>query len=71
MTIETVFSVGSDPRLYSGDLRPAVRLNPIFLSERTLHKDYYARVQLKKESLVVGLKGPDAKTNLLLVNRQS
>jgi hypothetical protein len=45
------------------DERPSkfIRDKPIFSSERMLHKDYYARVQLRKKSLVVGLKGLDAK----------
>jgi hypothetical protein len=42
-----------------------VRDKPIFSSERMLHKDYYRRSsdEKKKENLVVGLKGLDAKTN--------
>jgi hypothetical protein len=47
-----------------------MRDKPIFSSERMLHKDYHRRIQLKK-ILVVGLKGLDAKTNWLAVNRQS
>jgi hypothetical protein len=36
-----------------------------------LHKDYYRRSSAEKKNLVVGLKGLDAKTNWLAVNRQS
>jgi hypothetical protein len=36
-----------------------------------LHKDYYRRSSVEKKMLVVGLKGLDAKTNRLAVNRQS
>jgi hypothetical protein len=39
-----------------------IRDKPIFSSERMLHKDYYPRSSVEK-SLVVGLKGLDAKTN--------
>jgi hypothetical protein len=47
------------------DERPSVfiRNNPIFSSERMLHKDYYRRSSFEKKSLVVGLKGLEAKTN--------
>jgi hypothetical protein len=34
----------------------------IFSSERMLHKDYYSKNSVKKKSLVVCLKGLDAKT---------
>jgi hypothetical protein len=37
--------------------------NPIFSSERCYIRTVTARVQLKKKSLVVGLKGLDAKSN--------
>jgi hypothetical protein len=40
-------------------------------SERMLYKDYYRTSSAEKKSLVVGLKGLDAKTNWLAVNRQS
>jgi hypothetical protein len=41
-----------------------VREEPIFSSERMLHKDYYRRSSAKKKKkLVVGLKGLDAKMN--------
>jgi hypothetical protein len=37
-----------------------------------LHKDYYRKSSVgKKKSVVVGLKGLDAKTNWLAVHRQS
>jgi hypothetical protein len=36
-----------------------------------LHKDYYRRSSAEKKILVVGLKGLDAKTDWLAVNRQS
>jgi hypothetical protein len=37
---------------------------PIFSSERMLHKDYYRKSSVgKKKSVVVGLKGLDAKMN--------
>jgi hypothetical protein len=54
------------------DERPStfIRDKPIFSSERMLHKDYYRKGLVKKNSLVVGLKGLDAKTNRLAVNRQ-
>jgi hypothetical protein len=48
------------------DERPSIftREKPIFSSERMLHKDYYRRSSVeRKKSLVVGLKGLDAKTN--------
>jgi hypothetical protein len=51
---------------YSLDERPTIfrRDKPIFSSERMFHKDYYRRISVKKKkSLVVGLKGLDAKTN--------
>jgi hypothetical protein len=35
---------------------------PIFSSERMLHKDHYRKSSVEK-SLVMDLKGPDAKTN--------
>jgi hypothetical protein len=42
------------------------------LSERMLHKDYYRKGSVgEKKILVVGLKGLDAKTSWLAVNRQS
>jgi hypothetical protein len=40
-----------------------IRDKPIVSSERMLHKDYYHKSSVGKESLVMGLKGPDAKTN--------
>jgi hypothetical protein len=40
-----------------------VRYNPIFSSERMLHKDYDGQDSVEKKILVVGLKGLDAKTN--------
>jgi hypothetical protein len=40
-----------------------MRDEPIFSSERMLHKDYYRRSSVEKKNLVVGLKGLDAKTN--------
>jgi hypothetical protein len=48
------------------DERPSifVRDKPIFSSERMLHKDYDHKGSLdKNRSLVVSLKGLDAKTN--------
>jgi hypothetical protein len=36
-----------------------------------LQKDYYRRSSVEKKIQVVGLKGLDAKTNWLAVNRQS
>jgi hypothetical protein len=47
------------------DERPGIfiRDKPIFSSERILHKDYYRRSSIGKKSLVMGLKGLDAKTN--------
>jgi hypothetical protein len=50
---KTVFSVGGTPRLYN----LSSRQRGCYIRTIT------ASVQLKKESLVVGLKGPDAKTN--------
>jgi hypothetical protein len=38
-----------------------IRDKPIFSSERMLHKAYYRRSSVEKQSLVVGLKGLDAK----------
>jgi hypothetical protein len=43
---------------------------PILSSERMLRRDYNRKGSVKK-LMVVGLKGLDAKTNLLAVNRQS
>jgi hypothetical protein len=40
-----------------------IREKPILRSERMLHKDYYRKGSVEKKSLVVGLKGLDAKTN--------
>jgi hypothetical protein len=41
-----------------------IRDNPIFSSERMLHKDYYRKSSVgKKKPLVVGLVGPGANTN--------
>jgi hypothetical protein len=49
-----------------------IRDKPIFSSERTLNKDYDSKGSVaKKRTLVVTLKGLDAKTNSLAVNRQS
>jgi hypothetical protein len=58
---------------YTLDERPSVfrRDKPIFSSERLLHKDYDSKGSVREKSLVMGLKGPDAKTNWLAVNRQS
>jgi hypothetical protein len=36
-----------------------------------LHKDYYRKSSVEKKNLVVSLKGLDAKTKWLTVNRQS
>jgi hypothetical protein len=36
-----------------------------------LHKDYARKGSVENNSMVVSLKGLDAKTNLLAVNRQS
>jgi hypothetical protein len=49
----------------TSDERPSIftRNKPIFLSERMLHKDNYGKSSVKKKSLVVSLKGLDAKTN--------
>jgi hypothetical protein len=52
-------------------LTKAKHIQPIFSSERMLHKDYYYKSSTGKESLVVGLKGPGVMTNLLAVNIQS
>jgi hypothetical protein len=42
-----------------------IRDKPIFSSERMLHKEYYCKgsVEEKKYSLIVSLKGLDAKAN--------
>jgi hypothetical protein len=50
------------------DERPSIfiRDKSIFLSERMLHKDYYRRSSVEKKSLVMGLKGLDAKINCQL-----
>jgi hypothetical protein len=47
-----------------------LRDNPIFSSEMMLHKDYYRKGSVKN-TLIVGLKGLDAKMNWLAVNRPS
>jgi hypothetical protein len=36
-----------------------------------LHKDQYRKISIEKKTLVVSLKGPDAKTNWLAANPQS
>jgi hypothetical protein len=43
----------------------------ILSSERMLREDYDCKGSAAKKNLVVILKGLDAKTNLLAVNRQS
>jgi hypothetical protein len=48
-----------------------VSCTPIFSLERMLRKDNYHKGSVEKNSLVVGLKGLDAKTNWLAVHRQS
>jgi hypothetical protein len=48
-----------------------IRDKPILSSERMLRKDYYGRGSVGKEISGRGLKGLDAKTNWLAVNRQS
>jgi hypothetical protein len=58
--------------LYVRNVRKAkhlIRDNSIS-SERFLRKDYYRKSSVKK-SLVVSLKGLDAKTNWFMVNHQS
>jgi hypothetical protein len=47
------------------DKRPSIfiRDEPIFSSERMLHKDYYSKSSVEKKISVVGLKGLDAKAN--------
>jgi hypothetical protein len=42
----------------------------IFSPERMLHKEYYRKGSVKK-SLIVDLKGLDARKKLLTINRQS
>jgi hypothetical protein len=53
------------PSTFMGD-------KPIFSSERILHQDYYQKGSVggEKRSLVMSLKGLDAKTNSLAVNWQ-
>jgi hypothetical protein len=41
--------------------RPISVTEPIFSSERMLHKDYYSKNSVKK-SMIMGLKGLDANT---------
>jgi hypothetical protein len=45
------------------DERPSIfiRDKPIFSSEKMLHKDYYRKSSVEKKTLIVGLKGLDAK----------
>jgi hypothetical protein len=45
--------------------RPSILITDksIFSSERMLHKDYYRKSSVEKETLVVILKGLDIKTN--------
>jgi hypothetical protein len=47
------------------DERPSIfiRDKTIFFSERMLHKEYYRKGSVKKNSLVVSLKELNAKTN--------
>jgi hypothetical protein len=40
-----------------------IKDKPIFSSERMLHEDYYCRSSVEKKSLILGLKGLDAKMN--------
>jgi hypothetical protein len=50
---------------YTLDEKPNIfiRDKPIFSSERMLYKDYNRKSSVGKKSLVVGFKGPGAKTN--------
>jgi hypothetical protein len=48
-----------------------IRDKPILSSENMLHKDYGRKGSAEKNSLVMSLKGPGAKTRWLEVNRQS
>jgi hypothetical protein len=50
---------------YTLDERPSIFITdkPIFSLERMLLKDYYRESSAEKNSLVVDLKGLDAKTN--------
>jgi hypothetical protein len=48
-----------------------IRDKPIISSERMLDKDYYSKSSVEKKNLVESLKGLVAKTNRLVVNRQS
>jgi hypothetical protein len=52
-------------QVYSKETNPFSRQRGCYIRTST------ARVQLKKKSLVVGLKGPGAKVNRLAVNRQA
>jgi hypothetical protein len=47
-----------------------IRENPIFSSERMLHKDYYRKNSVEKY-LHAGLKGLDLKTKCLAVRHRS
>jgi hypothetical protein len=50
------------------DERPSIFIRDKHISsERMLHKDYYRKNSVGKKSLVMGLKGSDAKTNCLAV----
>jgi hypothetical protein len=57
--------------LDKGESKPIRKRQTILSSKRTLHTDYDSKGSTEKKSLVVILKGPDAKTNWLAVNRQS
>jgi hypothetical protein len=47
-----------------------IRDKHIFPSERMLRKDYDRKGSIEKKNLAASLKGLDAKTNWLAVNRQ-
>jgi hypothetical protein len=59
------FSITCYMRESTFDERPSIfiRDNPIFSSGRMVLKDYYHKGSVEKKSLVVSLKGLDAKTN--------
>jgi hypothetical protein len=59
--LKAVFSVLSAPRPYNEGQLPLAVSWPS--SERMLHKNYCRKSSDEKKSLIVGLKGLDAKTN--------
>jgi hypothetical protein len=66
LLLETVFSARSIQSGYTEEncgAKCPLEKPSTFIRERILHKDYYRKNSVGKNSLVMGLKGPGAKTN--------